>query len=165
MTFQSLPTDLKNIVTDIAFGLTYAELKADVRKCALIQDAIPPSFLVAVLFHQKKWGYVNTPYKQGNAYHPTKKLDWRPVWNGIPQAFCCGIHKENIRELKTYKGIILRRLHTMLKQDFAGWNEMFHKVFSKLKKEHFRKNIRQSFVDQLLWEISDASALPEGFSF
>ena len=165
MHFLRLPTVIQDLISDIAFGISYTELKADVEKCAIIQDSIPPCFLVAVCFHVKKWGYINTPYKQGNAYHPTSKLDWRPVWNGIPLAFCCGIQKEAIREIRTYKGVILRRLNHMLQQDFSGWNKMYAQVFSKLRKEHFRKNIPRSFVQEILYELSVASPLPEDFSF
>ena len=165
MTFQALPSVLQDLICSIAFDITYLELQEDIAKCALVQESVPPSFLVAVLFHAKKWGYVNTPFKKGNAFYPTRRLEWTPVWNGIPLAFCCGINKEAIRGLKTYKAIVLRRLAKMLQSDFSGWNSMYKNVFSKLKAEHFSKNARRSFVDQILLELSEASPLPDDFCF
>jgi len=163
MTFQSLPTCLQDLCTDFAFRSEYRFVQYDVDRCAMIQECVPPSFVVAVVFHKDRWGYINSPFRKGNAYFPTWRIDQESVWNGVPAAFACALHRQRVRGLRTYKGIIFRRLDHMLKHNFGLWNETYTKVFSKLKPCHFRKNAQRSFVEVILAEISEASLLPENF--
>jgi len=160
MPFSILPTDLQNIVFDYAFSLPYTFLKSDIDKCESVQNCIPPSFLVAIAFYSLRWGHVNSPYRKGNAYFPTVLLDLENPWNGVISVLITMIHKEKIRSIRTYKGILHRRANHLYDSEFRNWNRLY-KYLVKLKPCHFRHNARQSFLRVVLGEVSEASVLPE----
>jgi hypothetical protein len=163
MSFHELPECLQDLVTMFAFGANYKIIKYDIERCQIIQDCIPPSFLVAVVFYKYRWGYVNSPFRAGNGYYPSWLIDYESVWNGVPTAFVCMICKERIRQNKTYKGIIFRRISEMLGNNFREWNSTYESVFSKLNDSHFRVNSQRSFREEILYELSEASPLPPEF--
>ena len=159
MSFQKLPTDLQDVVCKYAYGIPYYRLQSDVELCSMIQESIPPSFLVAVCFHKLKWGHVNCPFRKGNAYYPSFHLDMSNPWNCVLAAFITMLHKERVRELRTYKGIIARRAGDLYTSMFSKWNKMFT-YLKRLKPCHFRHNAQRSFVREVLAEIAEASFLP-----
>ena len=162
MSFCALPTCLQDLVCDIAWGLPYGYIKWDVDQCAVVQACVPENFMYALHHYKYRWGYINSPYRRGNAYYPRTYLKMSPCWNSVPLAFACMICKERVRSLKTYKGIFLRRVKMLDDHDLKDWNIVF-KAFKLLRLSHFQRNANRSFVRQILLDVSEACPFPDKF--
>lgn len=160
MSFSRLPTVLQNLVCDIAWELPYDYIKWDVDQCATIQECVPPAFFLATCFRRDQWGSVNSPYRRGNDYIPRTFLEMSPCWNDVPLALVCMICKDRVRELKTYKAIFLRRVSMLRANDLRAWNDLYDGL-KRLRLCHFQRCSNQSFLREVLLELSEASPFPD----
>ena len=160
MTFSALPECLQDLVCDIAWGLPFSYIKWDVDQCATIQACVPPDFFLAVSYRRDQWGYVNSPYRKGNAYFPRTFLEMSPCWNDVPLAFVCMISREHVRALKTYKAIFLRRVSRLGNSDLTQWNSVCT-ALKRLRFSHFQRSANRSFLREVLKEIAESSCFPD----
>ena len=62
MEFAGLPTDLKNLICEIAYGATLKTVKKDVETCVLIKKMhLHPLFLRDLVWSRRTWDYEVSP--------------------------------------------------------------------------------------------------------
>ena len=160
MSFCQLPTCLQDLICEIAWDLPWGYIKWDVDQCCTIQECVPPNFFLATNYLRDHWGYVNSPYRKGNAYYPRTFLEMTPCWNDVPLAFVCMLSKVRVRDLKTYKAIFLRRVTDLGSSNLRAWNRVYDSL-TNLKLCHFQRSANQSFLREVLLELSEASRFPD----
>ena len=109
-----VPVCVYDLIGLFAFGCRYKRLKAELDVCDAMQRAIPPSFLKGNAWYRSgNWGFVNNPFRRGNAFLPITYMDFTDPWSHIPQLLCHMLCRKKVRDLKTYKGIFFRRVGKM----------------------------------------------------
>ena len=156
-----VPVCVYDLIGLFAFGCRYKRLKAELDVCDAMQRAIPPSFLKGnAWYHSGNWGFVNNPFRRGNAFLPITYMDFTDPWSHIPQLLCHLLCRKKVRDLKTYKGIFFRRVRKMAFWGLRGWNEAFEKSLRHLKPCHFKARASKALVAGVCEELSEASRLP-----
>ena len=156
-----VPLCVYDLIGLFAFGCRYERLKEELDVCDAMQRCVPPSFLRGHAWYLSgNWGFVNNPFRRGNAFLPITYMDFTDPWSHIPQLLCTLLCRREIRALKTYKGIFFRRVRKMEHWGLRGWNEAFEKSLRHLRPCHFKARASKALVEGVCVELSEASRLP-----
>lgn len=145
-TFTFLPHDLWRIIWIYAYNCTEETRPLrDLAFCSNAQTSIPEIFLcdrVPLLSwfphgfktypsHRVYQMFPPTPFKCGNPYLPTKLIDSSyNIWSNIPEMFIELLSCDALRVLKTYRGVVRRRLNAFLKSRVTDWNYHYNTIWS-----------------------------------
>ena len=152
-----LPSDISNLVVSFLFDISYQEMTTDINYY-IMWHSIPSLFLKASLLDLRTFCFVPSPMHRNVPYVPRGYLRMRPcdIWSPNLLLFCNGICKEKVRELKTYKGCILRWAFDTVSTRHIAWYQQFYKrVLKKLTIDHLRHP--DFFAVEALMQISHTS--------
>jgi hypothetical protein len=152
-----LPRDISNLVVSFLYDISYQELMIDLNYY-IMWHSVPSIFLKASFLDIRTFCFVPSPMHKNVPYFPRKYIRMRPydIWSNGLLLLTNKICKERIRELKTYKGCVLRWAFDATSTRHIAWyNQMHERVLKKLTLEHFRHP--DFFVTEALMQISDIS--------
>ena len=136
---ESLSKDCQNLLLSFLWGkYTYSEFKTDI-KHYIKWHSVPNVFLNCTEFDCTIMCQIPSPYRKDNAFVPRKHLDISTtMWNRKLEVFCRLLHKERIRELKTYKGCIYRWCQdTINNRHVEYYKFLYYKILRKITCHHF----------------------------
>jgi hypothetical protein len=151
-----LPSDVSNLVVSFLYDISYQELAIDLNYY-IMWHSVPSMFMKASL-DLRTFCFVPSPMHKNVPYVPRSYLRMRPsdIWSDGLITFSSRICKEKIRELKTYKGCILRWVFDATSTRHIAWYQQMHeRVLKKLTVDHFRHP--DFFVLEALMQILDTS--------
>ena len=158
---KRVPVCVYDLIGLFAYSMRYTRLKDELNVCHAMQKAIPPSFLKPNAWYRSgNWGFVNNPFRRGNAFLPITNMQFTDPWSHLPEMVCTLLCKQQVRALKTYKGIFFRRVRRMKYWGLKGWNEAFQKSLRHLQPIHFKSRASRALVEGVCEELSEASTLP-----
>ena len=149
-----LPKVLGQLVCDFAFGGTLCELEWDIEFYLAWQRKVPGVFLSQALADQDTGLLHANPMIKNHPFAPTRKFNIRPesVWSITLVLLVATIDKDSIRDLKTYKGCILRWARQCMAGCKPEYYEKLQQIFTQLEPQHFYP-VRRPFVAECLRQI------------
>ena len=152
-----LHNDLVSLVLSFLWNVTAKELEEDINYYIEWRQNVPPIFLKACVYDEKRWHEVPSPFVWPNAYTPRKHTLLLPkeIWSPYLMTVGNFLHRESVRELRTYKGIILRWI-----DDCTSTRKLFYyytlrdRFLTRLKPSHFLARAPRSFVAEVLRQVS-----------
>jgi len=156
---NNLPLVLADLVCNFAYGITAQELYEDLDFYCAWSEKVPPVFLNHFVVHRETSLPYANPMIKHHPYMPMRHFDFVPdsIWAITLVVFCSMIDKEVIRELKTYKGCVLRWVRMCMSGARPEYFERLLKVFTRLEPHHFYP-ARQAFVSECLRQIRAVSS-------
>ena len=134
-----LPNDICQIVLHTAWGAdapSVNEFRRELVYLETFHEHVPEG-LIDPCFFDIRLGYtVSSPFRKNTAYVPLHRLRFTNIWDGyLVRTFAESFKSETLRSVKTYRGILQRRVKMLLETpcSHTGWNE-FVETFSRLKR-------------------------------
>ena len=119
-----LPNDIADIVCAFAFNYPWSRVAIEVPLCIDCQANIPPILLRPVLPHVRCGTLlaVPNPLRRFSPYHPLEELRCWLAFDHTVVAFVRLIDQDQIRRLKTYKGVAKRHARRCMTHAVTAWN-------------------------------------------
>ena len=155
----TLPKDIADMICMFAWGVRWHIVSHEIPVVEECQQNLPPSFLFQELPCTDQWGHVANPFKRFNPYHPLCLLDTSRPFNYLAGKLCHQIDKKHIRQLRTYRGVCMRRAIRLMNDTIEGWNSVYAALWSKLDESHFRCNANKGMVRKLIGELRTSGPL------
>ena len=165
MVVHNLPRDLLNLAISFLYDISADELFQDLAFFLKWQKNVPSVFLSPSLLDQRFYYGVANPMIKDHPYTPRRFLQMRPseIWASTLPALVNMLCPEKIREIKTYKGCVLRWTHDCVhSRSLKYYFILCKKALVKLTDRHFRRAYPVFFVREALRqtrELYDSSAL------
>ena len=143
----TLHKNLIRIITDFAYNipLSYDQLLVDFNRIADVKESIPAIFLSVMCYCEKNEACIPSPYHEFYPYYPLIFLKQDYIWSDF-LLYLHGFLTESYFQHR-YRKPLEKKIKTLYNSGLRRYNEMYFKLFEKLKRTDFTTEHQNLFVN------------------